>query len=210
MRITPFLAFVAGAPLLGALAGPATTAGAASSLAVNHPARQALMVNNLACQPSSGFYCLAPQNIVLSTSPPHCQPFPDGREWQDFTDGNGVHQLWTYSNGGNACIQVNYYPPADSRACYYSFYIPFNGYADAHITFGWWDNNGVKHYANVVDEKPNSGWYQLYMNGGSGVIDKASAINVKKIQFQDNNGDAPGSSVIGWGDSGSFGISELC
>jgi hypothetical protein len=122
---------------------------------------------------------------------------------------DGVQQYWTYSNGSHACIQVNYYPVTETGYnCYFYFYVPDNGYANAHITFGWWDTGGTKHYANVVNENVLSGWTQLQMNDPNGFT--GGAVGVTKIQFQDNNGDAAGSSYIGWGVSSSFGIEEVC
>lgn len=168
--------------------------------------------NTSPCTPGYLSYCVAPSNVTLSTSPPYCTPFPDGREWQNYTDANGVSQLWTYSNGSHACIQVNYAPVYDnSHACYYYFYVPYNGYANAPVTFGWWDSSGKKHYANVVNEatSPPSGWVELYMNG-TNVFDPAQAIGVTKIQFQDNNGANPGSSYIGWGVATGYGIEQFC
>jgi hypothetical protein len=74
--------------------------------------------------------------------------------------------------------------------------------------YGWWDSSGTKHYASVVDENTNDVWYYLNMNqpGASG----GTAEGVTRISFQDNNGQAPGSTYIGWGNSASYGIDQLC
>jgi hypothetical protein len=166
------------------------------------------------CQsiPSAYQYCVgASQPIDLSTAPPYCTPFSNGLEYQTgYKDANGVSQDWTYSNGSHACVQVNYHPVIDTtHACYYFFYVPDNGWANADITFGWWDTNGVKHYANVENEANDSGWVELHMNG-TNVIDPAQAIGVEKIQFQDNNGQTPGSAYIGWATPSNYGIEEMC
>lgn len=162
------------------------------------------------CSGDSMTFCLGPVNDTLSTASPNCTPFADGQEWQSFDDANGVSQLWTYSNGSNACIQINYYPQVESGYnCYYYFYVPDNGYANGKITFGWWDTSGAKHYAAPVDEStsPSTGWVQLDMGPG-GFLGGAS--NVTRISFQDNNGQTPGSTYLGWGDSNIYGIQEVC
>ncbi len=161
-----------------------------------------------ACSGGELDFCLAPQNLVLSSSAPYCTPFSDGLEWQSYTDANGVQQLWTYSNGSHACIQINYYPTLENYNCYYYFYVPANGYANGDIVFGWWDSSGVKHYATVVNENDVSGWVQLEMNDPNGISGGAS--NVTKISFQDNNGQTAGSTVMGWGNSSAYGIEEFC
>lgn len=152
-------------------------------------------------------YCLGPVNDTLSTSGPYCTPFSDGNEWQSYTDANGVHQLWTYSNGSNACIQINYYPVIEDENCYFSFYVPDNGYANGKIVFGWWDTSGNKHYATAVDENTSSGWVELDM-GSAGFLGGAS--DVSRISFQDNNGQTAGSTYIGWGNSDLYGIQQVC
>ncbi len=91
--------------------------------------------------------------------------------------------------------------------CAFFFYVPQDGFANAHISFGWWNSSG-KHFAARFDEAPTYGWNVLYMNGASDPSYLAGGVT--KIQFQDNNGDTPGSTVIGWGASAAYGIEAIC
>jgi hypothetical protein len=159
------------------------------------------------CSDNQLEHCLAPQNIELSTSPPYCQTFPNGLEWEPFTDHNHVAQLYTFSNGSHACIQVNYYPVVNNRNCYYSFYVPDNGYANAHVVIGWWNTSRKKYYTSVP-EATSAGWYDLNMNDPSGI--SGGAVNVTKISFQDNNGQTPGSTYIGWGNESGYEMEQFC
>lgn len=154
--------------------------------------------------------CLAPAMKNLSTSPPNCQPFSNGQEWFYATDSVGVAQAATYSNGSTACMVVDYYPQTivsygSYAPCFYYFYVPVNGYANANITFGWWDSAGQKHFAAVVPEATTSGWYPLKLDSADDPI-----AGVQRLSFQDNNGQPAGQYYLGWGVNGSYGIAQQC
>lgn len=156
--------------------------------------------------------CWQADPIGLSFVPPYCKPFPSGLQWNFWKDQNptgGVEQEWTYSNGSHACTQVNYNfgSSLSNDICSFWFYVPVGGFANAHIAFGWWNSTG-KHFASWVDENTAEGWIQLNMNGP--VRGSTDAIDVTRISFQDNNGDAPGSTVIGWGDDPQHGLTVQC
>ena len=164
-----------------------------------------------ACNTAENNYCLAPSIVTLSTASPNCTPFSNGKEYQVYNNPvDGVQQDWTYSNGTNACIQVNYTTSAAVQAnqCAFYFYVPQDGNANADIVFGWWDQSGVKHYATLFDESPVYGWQVLHMNGPNDDIYIAGGVT--RISFQDNNGQTPGADVLGWGDSASYGIDAVC
>ncbi len=118
---------------------------------------------------------------------------PGSSQYFSATDANGVGIQWTYSNGSNACVRVHYNGVRDGRTCEYWFYVP-NGFATGTIVFGWWDWNNVKHYASL-NENPVSGWQFAF-----------TATNLQYIEFQDNNGQSPGSTQIGWANQSDYGF----
>lgn len=181
-----------------ALAAAVLAAGSATVLA---PGSAEAAITATACSSNvPGQHCLGPATLTLSSALPYCEPFSDGYEWQTYVDRNGVKQLWTYSNGSNACVQVNYTPYNTSATCTFKFYVPYDGYADADITFGWWDGSNTKHTVTINEAtSPASGWVTVF-----------SAPNVRHISFQDNNGQTPGAYYLGWGDSAAFGFWQDC
>ena len=107
--------------------------------------------------------CSGPNDSTIGTN---CTPFPNGQQWQDYIDGNGVPSQWTYSNGSQACVRVTYHVTVTNTSCSFWFYIP-RGHATANIFFGWWDGNEMKHFAATVNEDPVDGWQQLNMSPSS-------------------------------------------
>lgn len=111
------------------------------------------------------------------------------------TDDHGVPIDWTYSKDNHFCIGVYYDVPATSTYCDFYFYVPA-GHATATVVFGY----GTNSYASL-NESNQSGW--TYAFSGS---------SVDWVNFQDNNGQAVGSTQIGWANAKttSYGFKRIC
>jgi hypothetical protein len=152
----------------------------------------------------SAGYCLAPSTFQLNYDTHQCPPFPDGRQWQNATDLNGVPELWTYPNGSTACIEVDYHPSQAYDNCDFYFYVPYGPTwksSTSLVKFSYEDVQGTWHSA-TVDENPVSGWQLAF----------TSQIAIHLISFTDANGRGPTTSEeIAWGNQGTqFGIWQFC
>ncbi len=114
-------------------------------------------------------------------------------------DATGAPIRWIYSHGNLACVGVNYYPypVVTSKYCDFFFYIPA-GHATATVIFNFWDTNGTK-YSASLNENNYFGWTYAF-----------TGLSTNRINFQDDNGEAVGSSEIGWGDTTTYGFKRIC
>lgn len=147
-----------------------------------------------ACTDTSSQACLSPFITVLENNTSAC---PGNQQYFTATDLAGNPIYWTYSNGSHACVSVDYYP-VSTATCRYWFYVP-EGHATANVIFGYWTTDGVKHYAPTLNENPVFGWQPIF-----------TSANVTRINFQDNNGQTPGSTEIGWGAEAADGLAQTC
>ncbi len=145
-------------------------------------------------------HCLQPNITTLARNTTTC---PGSNQWFTGTDSS-TNIGWTWANGGNACVRVDYYPVLASN-CTYTFYVPDN-HASANIIFGYWTSDGVKHYFPALNENPTSGWNTLNAVGSNGFLIPVS--NVTRISFQDNDGQT--GIQMAWGMSANYGIGQQC
>lgn len=118
----------------------------------------------------------------------------NGNVFFSATDSTGRAIHWTYANGSTACLKVAYTPQDTGLACRFQFYVP-TPYGTANVVFGYWTDDGVKHYASL-NEDPVTGWQQVFV-----------AAHVTRIEFQDNDGDSY-PRQIGWASTG--GMRQIC
>lgn len=125
---------------------------------------------------------------------------PAGRQWFR-ADVNGVGVGWTYTNGGNRCVNVVYGVKTLDRHCDFYFYVPRN-HATGIVNFkvdlaprGGFGGPGLL----GINEEPVSGWEYI----GSGRL-------VESLTFGDDNGQAYKSKKLGWGMDAEHGIKQVC
>jgi hypothetical protein len=125
-------------------------------------------------------------------------PSCTGTQYWTTRDSSNVPINWTYTNGNSWCVAVHYNTLNDSRTCAYQFYVP-NGYATATFVIGYVEN-GVHHISAPINEANITGWHTFL----SGVR------NVTSFDFSDNNGQAIGSQLIGFGTDSHYSLSSSC
>jgi hypothetical protein len=129
---------------------------------------------------------------------PACGTFDDNVV--QFTDDNGNPSAFTYANGSQYCVRVDWdIPPLPRDAsCGVTFYVP-NGNATADLPIGLTDTEGRKTIVHVQEAG---------VQGPVFIVDKPSGVDnpITHINIGDNNGESY-PSQIGWGDfSGSVSL----
>jgi hypothetical protein len=116
------------------------------------------------------------------------------------TDANSQPIDWTYANGSQQCINVNWAISSPATSCHYDIYVPA-GHATGtlNLTIGALTGTGNPHYYTVqLNENPVSGWQSLTDN-----------TNVFSIRFGDNNGQSY-PTELGWGSAQKDGVRQIC
>jgi hypothetical protein len=110
-----------------------------------------------------------------------------------FNDDSGIPSDFTYTNGSQWCVRVDWYipPPPKDASCALNFYVPI-GNATALLPVGLIDSAGRK----TVFTIDGSGAY-----GDTVVIGKPAGVEnpITHVNIGDSNGQQPGSAQIGWG-----------
>jgi hypothetical protein len=144
------------------------------------------------CSKLSAVICTGGTATVLdSTCPGGTQ------QWFNATDLNNVAMHYTYADDSRACMRVTYNMYPTTANCSFWMYVP-KGNATGDITFGYWDTSGTKH-TWWINENAVDGWQYIF-----------SAADVTQIQWQDNNGQYPNSTELGWSSDDQHGFAERC
>lgn len=165
-------------------------------------------IDTSTCRSNVGTQCIGPSIPYQTVQNQYCSVFPNGYEYETATDAAKVPQMWTFSNGSHPCIEVDWYEGGyQGMECYFYFYVPDNGYANANVYFGWWNHDdSTKRFASTVDENTSAGWIKLNMHDPR--FTDGGAQDVSYLQFMDNNGQT--GTYIGWGADSSHGMKEVC
>jgi hypothetical protein len=125
------------------------------------------------------------EHITVS---PHCGP---GAQYYEFVDDNGADSYYTYANGSQSCVSVDwsFAPLATNQWCAVFFYVPYDN-ATAILPFGLSDDHGNYGYYHL-DESNTSNFRSILVKP-KGVIDP-----INHVHFSDNNGQQY-PTMIGW------------
>jgi hypothetical protein len=128
--------------------------------------------------------------LPLVTANPACGAVTDN--YFGFTDDQDAPSAWTYANGSQWCVRVDWYvtPPPRGEDCRLQFYVPV-GNATADLAVGLFDAAGNEIIARVQEDGASG-----YVN----LIDSTPYTNIpiNHVNIGDNNGQAY-PTRIGWG-----------